>query len=45
MERRPTTVLTRIGKNTISAQISTFEDKPSPNHTTSSGASAIMGMA
>ncbi len=41
----PTAKLTSIGKNTITAQISMCENSPSPNQTTSSGASASIGIA
>ena len=42
-ERNPTIVLTNTGKNTIKAQISTFEVKPDPNQITNSGAMATIG--
>src|SRR5688572_23520625 len=38
-------VLMSTGKNTIKAQINTLENTPYPNHSTSSGAIATMGIA
>ena len=43
--RTPTTVFTKTGKNTINAQMTTFERIPSPSQMTSSGAIATTGMA
>src|SRR5581483_6282901 len=42
-ERSPTMVFTRSGKNAIRAALMTLEVRPSPNHTTMSGASATLG--
>ena len=36
-------VLTSSGKNATSAALMTFDESPSPNHTTMSGASATLG--
>ena len=43
--RTPTIVFTRTGKNTINAQMTTFERIPSPSQITSKGAIAITGIA
>jgi hypothetical protein len=43
--RTPTIVFTRTGKNTIKAQMTTFERIPSPSQMTSSGAIATTGIA
>ena len=43
--RTPTTVFTNTGKNTINAQMTTFDRMPSPNQMTNSGAIATMGIA
>ena len=43
-ERRPSTMFTQIGKNTISAQMMTFGWIPNPNQMISSGAIAKIGM-
>ena len=41
----PTIVETATGKKTISAQIATFDSRPVPNHSASSGARARIGVA
>src|SRR6476619_8353807 len=45
MDASPTAVLITTGKNAIKKAISTFGNKPKPNHTRNSGATATLGMA
>ena len=44
-ERMPTIVAMATGKNTISEQMTTLLSSPVPNHKTSSGARARIGIA